>query len=147
MTQALTQARKALEAIVDTLDAEEMGEGPPASLHVAHWQKLHEDAQSALAAIDAAQGGAVPKVKALEWDDCSEEDGVGHVADTIIGRYIIEVDTLRATTWHLRLITLKFENEVHIDLAGGVDLDFAKAAAQAHFDSRILSALELPTGA
>lgn len=52
MTDALAQARKALEAIVDTLDAEEMGEGPPASQHVAHWQKLHEDAQSALAEGD-----------------------------------------------------------------------------------------------
>jgi len=49
----MTAIRDALRAIIDTLDAEEMGEGPPASGHVAHWQKLHDDGTAALAALDA----------------------------------------------------------------------------------------------
>lgn len=49
----MTAIRDALRAIIDTLDAEEMGEGPPASEHVAHWQKLHDDGTAALAALDA----------------------------------------------------------------------------------------------
>lgn len=44
----MTAIRDALRAIIDTLDAEEMGEGPPASEHVAHWQKLHDDGTAAL---------------------------------------------------------------------------------------------------
>ena len=39
---------QALRAIVDTLDAEEMGDGPPASEWSKHWQKLHDDARAAL---------------------------------------------------------------------------------------------------
>jgi hypothetical protein len=37
-----------VRAIVDTLDAEEMGGGPSASEWTAHWQKLHDDARLAL---------------------------------------------------------------------------------------------------
>lgn len=39
---------QALRAIVDTLDAEEMGEGPSASEWSNHWQTLHDDARAAL---------------------------------------------------------------------------------------------------
>ncbi len=39
---------QALQTIVETLDAEEMGEGPSASEWTAHWQKLHDDARAAL---------------------------------------------------------------------------------------------------
>lgn len=45
----LVDALEVLQAIVDTLDAEDMGEGPPAAEWTAHWQALHDRARTVLA--------------------------------------------------------------------------------------------------
>jgi hypothetical protein len=136
MTQALTQARKALEAIVDTLDAEEMGEGPPASLHVAHWQKLHEDAQSALAAIDAAlEGGAVPKVKALVWKEARISDQWERFsAECVFGCYEVLEWSDGGFGGTLPGSLTEFDAD---------SIEAAKAAAQADYERRIRSAIVL----
>jgi hypothetical protein len=141
---AIQKAREALTAAQDTLTAasRQLTNDHKIVLGGKRWgEATIAKIDAALAALDAE---TEVKVRELEWDDCSEEDGVGHVADTIVGRYLIEQDTTSATTWQLRFITLRFENEVHIDLAGGVPIDFAKAAAQADYERRIRSALVPP---
>lgn len=69
MTQALAQARKALENVLPTLDDLAKYRG----LSYSEAQSLAVDVRSALSAIDAAlEGGAAPKVKALDDDQIME---------------------------------------------------------------------------
>lgn len=64
MTQALAQARKALENVLPTLDDLAKYRG----LSYSEAQSLAVDVRSALAAIDAALGGgAVPKILQRLW--------------------------------------------------------------------------------
>ena len=126
MSKAIQKAREALRAIIDTLDAEDMGEGPPASEHVAHWQKLHEDAQSAVAALDAAERSrldATPKVKALRW----RNPYIGiHYGQGLLGDYKV----YREGVW--------WNDNLGARGTGGM------TACDADYERRILSALDLP---
>jgi len=73
------KVREALRAIIDTLDAEEMGEGPPASRHAAHWQKLHDDGTAALAALDApAEGEGWRKQPWMSVEDWNSRKWLDH---------------------------------------------------------------------
>lgn len=79
-------------------------------------------------------------VKALEWEDC---DDLGLCADTIIGRYWMEPDDLQSTSWQLRLITIKSEEEEQLILARGqVSAAATQAFAQADIEKRINSVLD-----
>jgi hypothetical protein len=125
MTQALAQARKALE------DAKEWLEGWASA------DRQLAEINSALAAIDAAlEGGAVPKVKALEWTDGGPGyiGGPTFVCETMVGRYLIEQYGEWCIYFDRQLQSKDHPTE-----------EAAKAAAQALFDSRILSALDLPS--
>jgi len=83
-------------------------------------------------------------VKPLGWEDF-RADGVGHIADTVTGRYVIEMDSLAATSWQLRFVTMKWEDKEEIILVTGhLSEEAAQSAAQAHFDASIRSALASP---
>lgn len=104
----MTAIRDALRAIIDTLDAEEMGEGPPASEHVAHWQKLHDDGTAALAAWNRRAPASVPEdvagvVERLrgyrpanEWGDPVQHT-ICDEAASALARVAKERDEARAT--------------------------------------------------
>lgn len=131
MSEAIQKVREALRAIIDTLDAEEMGEGPPASEHVAHWQKLHDDGTAALAALDAE---TEVKIKPLEWT--RNLHGITQWAETDFGPYV--VDPTRAKP-------MRFMWGNPLGEWSTVDTEAtAKAAAQADYERRIRSALVTP---
>lgn len=122
----MTAIRDALRAIIDTLDAEEMGEGPPASEHVAHWQKLHDDGTAALDAETEV------KVRELEWEG---DDGLHLRAKTAIGDYsVLLIENNGLSSWRGPMD--RYENVETFEAA--------KAAAQADFERRIRSALVPP---
>lgn len=123
----MSKVVEALRAIIDTLDAEEMGEGPPAAGHVAHWQKLHDDGTAALAALDAE---TEVKIKPLEW---SANWNVIK-AESPIGHYFIAAR--RDGGFECRL-------EEHWNTWASSEAA-AKAAAQVDFERRIRSALVTP---
>lgn len=83
------------------------------------------EASVALAAIDAAQGGVVPKVKvrALEWVD----RGLGILyADSVVGTYKVNLDGY----W--------WRDDGPLEGRGG------QSAVRADYERRVLSALDLP---
>lgn len=81
-------------------------------------------------------------VKGLEWEDCTDGD-MGHLADTIVGRYVIEQDRLARKSFQLRLETVRYGSEENLTLCEGLrSLGEAKAAAQADYERRILSAID-----
>lgn len=133
MTDALAQARKALEARITEyltngglFNPEMMPQGPARDLLI--------DCRSALAAIDAAlEGGAVPKVRSLEWQK-HNVDGTIWDAPSITGGYVVRFD---GKEW----LTVKNI----IVLARSNTCADAKASAQAHLDEKVLSALDLPS--
>jgi len=125
MTEALAQARKALANIAEG----NLGDAP----WQANYDRIRKVAADALAAIDAAlEGGAVPKVKGLVW----EEDSFGNLrAETPFGAEFIQkwTETGSGAVW--------FEHEGD----SYESQEAAQAAAQAAYERRILSALDLPS--
>lgn len=148
MTDALAQARKALEDIAEEAERAQKyydrygptwttpagNEYQDTSEHLATCNSLAEKARSALAAIDAAlEGGAVPKVRSLEWQK-HNVDGTIWDAPSITGGYVVRFD---GKEW----LTVKNI----IVLARSNTCADAKASAQAHLDEKVLSALDLPS--
>lgn len=128
----MERIEQALRAIIETLDAEDMGEGPDASEHAKHWQKLHDDGAAALSALEAEAGTAV-KVKALEW--VKHPVAEAWRADTMLGTYQVWVGVM-SPAWQFDGLLGERINEL-----SGTEAE-AKAAAQSDYERRIRSALE-----
>mgnify|MGYP007071595415 CR=1 FL=1 len=134
MTQALAQARKAL---VTAIVAMKIASALPNVSDEYDFDPAIAECSAALAAIDAAlEGGAVPKVRALEWTDGGPGyiGGPTFVCETMVGRYLIE----QYGEW-----CVYFDRQ--LQSKGHPMPEAARAAAQAHFDSQVLSALDLPS--
>jgi hypothetical protein len=134
MTDTLAQVKKVLTDLLSVADMVPFTD---------HFLQELERASSALAAIDAAlEGGAVPKVKALKWKRRKH----GHPGDifvnTIVGEYAIGDIHGRVTAL---LRTIKGSDVDDVTVWEGFDFWHAKAAAQADYERRILSALDLPS--
>jgi len=127
----MTAIRDALRAIIDTLDAEEMGEGPPASEHVAHWQKLHDDGTAALDAETEV------KVRELGWFKPDSRNSLSR-ADTPFGVYRVWTHHEANGCWFWSLDGYEKRSG---DVASEAD---GFSAAQADYELTIRSALVPP---
>jgi hypothetical protein len=137
MTDALAQARKALEAFSDPMNWTMHSRFDPNS-SIFDGTRL---AESALAAIDAAlEGGAVPKVRPLKWKPRKHGYPDDIFVNTIVGEYAIG-------NVHGRVLailrTIKGSDSFDETLWEGFDFSRAKQAAQADYERRIRSAIVL----
>jgi hypothetical protein len=96
------------------------------------FQRLFDEIDATLAALAPQQAAPVPGVKALEWVKHPATEAWR--ADTDIGLYQV---------WAVRGISWEFSARVS-DGGTAESVDAAKAAAQVHYNSRILSALATP---
>jgi hypothetical protein len=82
------------------------------------------------------------KVKPLVWSGPEGDEGSDHIADTVAGRYLICQSREHGGKFRLLLSYASGSNLYQTQLLDGATLAEAKAAAQADYERRILSALE-----
>jgi hypothetical protein len=94
------------------------------------WQGDWSCTVLALSALPAVQ----PRVKPLEWRECNEHDEATDRAESMGQEYSVGYDDNWG--WYA------YSETLGMDLANAPTRDAAKAAAQAHYDARTLSALD-----
>ena len=113
--------------------------------HPTAWWYINRSRRDNMRASLAAALAARPvRVKALEWVAVDDEAlSTRYFANTFVGRYEVETDTIAVKSFQLRLIAMDGRISRHYILAYGHDtVETVFASAHADYESRILAALE-----